>query len=478
MPEQKANSSTVCSEADQKRYAMRLMQARARLLWNNGFYGLLLMHVKFSLDVHCQTAYTDAERIAFSPTFMDTLSDEEMDFVLMHEVLHIALEHCFRSEQYQRDIFNIAADIVVNSNILKSGGSITLREYGELMHLTPNGKEGYHYSVEEVYQMLLKNAKKSPAQAGGKEGSGKEEQGQGQGGSGNGQDKTDAKDNNKEKGQGNGKDKKKDQDKEQEKNQGQESGKEKDQGQGQQGSDNREDGGFDDHTHWQAKSKDDSFLQDVWRSYVLDAAEAISKAAGDMPLGVERIISEWKEPQTDWRTVLNDFVHEEISDYSFSPPDRRFPDSPFFLPDFNDKDKSIENILFFVDTSGSISEEMLTVAFSELKGAIDQFDGKLKGFLGFFDAKAYEPVPFEDVESLASIRPKGGGGTSFDVIFAYVKEHMQQEPPACIVILTDGYATFPPEQEAGGIPVLWLINNEERTPPWGRVTRIRLKEIK
>ena len=40
------------------------------------------------------------------------------------------------------------------------------------------------------------------------------------------------------------------------------------------------------------------------------------------------------------------------------------------------------------------------------------------------------------------------------------------------IILTDGYAPFPQEKLAGGIPVLWLLNNEEVNPPWGKDARI------
>ena len=50
---------------------------------------------------------------------------------------------------------------------------------------------------------------------------------------------------------------------------------------------------------------------------------------------------------------------------------------------------------------------------------------------------------------------------------------MMDEPPASIVILTDGYAPFPEEEQAMGIPVLWIINNEEVTPEWGKVARIK-----
>ena len=169
---------------------------------------------------------------------------------------------------------------------------------------------------------------------------------------------------------------------------------------------------------------------------------------------------------------MNDFIQEEVVDYSFLPPDRRFDDSPFFLPDFNEKDEAVEDILFMIDTSGSMSDDMVTAAYSEVKGAIDQFDGRLKGWLGFFDAAVTEPKPFEDENEFKIIHPKGGGGTDFAVIFDYVRDHMEEKPPVSIIILTDGHAPFPKEQAAGGIPVLWLINNEEVNPPWGKVARI------
>ena len=43
---------------------------------------------------------------------------------------------------------------------------------------------------------------------------------------------------------------------------------------------------------------------------------------------------------------------------------------------------------------------------------------------------------------------------------------------ASIIILTDGYASFPDKSSAMGIPVLWIINNDDIDPPWGKVARI------
>lgn len=433
----------VLSDEKIRGYMKRLLMSRMRILVNNGFYGLLLMHMIYSIDEGAETAATDGKRIYFAPEFLDNLSDSELDFVMMHEILHIVLQHCLRGKSCDNEQFNIACDIVVNSNILRSENMnlsfITLQNYGEAMHLAPDGKEGYEYTAEQVYTML---PQVNLSDASGANGNGK----------GGGKGKGSGEDGENRKGSGKG------------------TGKSKSQQAGNSP-------GWDDHSRW--GTLDDEALDDVWKKRVLDACEAISirdpsNSRGLLPLCAERILKELKKPQTDWRTILNEFVQQEICDYSFSPPDRRFDDSPFFLPDFNEKDDIVEDILFMIDTSGSMSDDMITAAYSEVKGALGQFNGKLKGWLGFFDAAVVEPQPFSDNDELEIIKPKGGGGTSFGIIFDYVFNKMSDKPPVCIIILTDGYAPFPQESKARGIPVLWLLNNEDVNPPWGKTARITL----
>ena len=397
-------------------YAKRLGYARIRILVRNGFYGLLLMHMLFSLDETCETVTTDGKRIFFSPAFLDTLKDSELDFVLCHEILHVALQHCFRANGKDKDVFDRACDIVVNSNILNSENgnlsAITTRRYGVAAHTAPDGIEGAYYTAEQVYAMLQSysfpekgKGKQTPAAFGFLRNS------------------------------------------------------------------------VDDHSRWDTR-EDSKYLGDLWQSHVIDACQMISvqnrnHTRGTLPLFAERLWKQLKRPQTDWRTLLHHFICEEITDYSFMPPDRRFDDSPFFLPDFNEKEETVRNILFMADTSGSMSDTEVSEAFDEINGAIEQFNGRLKGFLGFFDAEVVPPKPFENFEEFKGVRPIGGGGTDFAVIFDYIREKMSSEMPSCVIILTDGYAPFPPENKAMGLPVFWLINNEEITPPWGITARIR-----
>lgn len=179
----------------------------------------------------------------------------------------------------------------------------------------------------------------------------------------------------------------------------------------------------------------------------------------------------WKHirrSRLDWRTLLNVFVREEIYDYSFTPPDRRFMDGDFFLPDYNVPNEKTKNILFMVDTSISIGDEILSVVYSELCSALDQFGGALEGVLAFFDTKVYQPTAFSSIDELKNIRPVGGGGTDFRCIFEFVRNKMQNELPLSIVVFTDGKGDLPPEEAAMDIPVLWMITNTHSLPEWGK----------
>lgn len=451
-------------------YARKLLLSRMRILSSHSFYGLLLSHTRFSLDELCSTAYTDGRKIAFNPDFLEGLTEEQTDFVLMHEILHIVLQHCMRSEDRDAEAFNIACDIVVNSNILKSFDGdlrkISLNT-GPLMHRTPLGDEGHLYTAEEVYDMLLDKQKS---------GSGK--------GAGNGT-----------KGSNSNQNDSKEQKSSQQSSANQNSNSSQAQNQQSQSNTNGKSGTdsqsaatenkkgygrgsyyvFDDHSHWE--KGEDKELSDAWAKYFEDACKVVSiedpsNKRGLLPAFAERILKERGKAQTNWREVLCSFVQEEINDYSFNPPDRRFSDSDFMLPDLNEAEDTVKNILFMIDTSGSMSNKMITQAFDEVRGAIEQFGGKLEGYLGFFDGAVIEPKAFSTIDELEIIRPYGGGGTRFDIIFKYVSEEMNDPYPTSIVILTDGYAPFPDEKEAMDIPVLWVINNDKVIPPWGKHTII------
>ncbi len=443
-----------------KEYIRRILLARLRILNNHGFYGSLLMHLKFGISNMTETAFTNGYKICFNPNFLEELNDSELDFILMHELLHIVLKHCFRGHKYrENDLFNIACDIVINSTILKSNdmknNSITLEKYGRSIHVTPRGDEGYLYTAEEVYQMLLnsplaKAKTRQEMEDAWNSLRGKDDETDG------GKSKSDKtkKGSNKGKTSGSGED-----------------------GEDKEGEVRLT---IDDHDKWgeELVGSNDGYV-DEWDLRLMNAIEAEKQkesitGIGDIPLGALRMYNELKESKVNWRMLLNDFLHTEINDYSFTPPDRRI-EGPFFMPDFNEEEEKFKeiNVFIAIDTSGSISTNDLTRALSEIKGAFETTDNNIKGWLAYFDATLYDLQPFDSIDDVLKSRINGGGGTSFHVIFEGLKEFERKvgDKPDMIIIFTDGYAEYPKESIREDIPVLWLINNKEVTPPWGVIAR-------
>lgn len=440
-----------------REFTQKLMRSRARIVNQNGFFGRLLLYMKFQIDERCKTAATDGENIIWGPDFLEQISDLQTDIVMMHEILHVVLQHCIRGRGFEHKKFNYACDAVVNAIILETM-NITEKDFdlgkiGRMVYEKPNGESASKYTAEEIYQMLnndffIEISSVDVNSCGGKSDSCDEENPDGEEDSDCGNCAIDGKScgemNTSENSIGSSK---------------------------ETSFDN-----FDDHGYWN-KIADNPVVQEIWNKRIVDLANELSardpsSLKGNIPLCIQRMIDKLKNKHSDWRSLLDAFVQEDVCDYSFNPPDRRFDGQDFFLPDFNEKEESVKNILFMIDASGSMSDNMITDAFAEIKSAIDQFGGKLEGFLGFIDAGVKPPVPFASVDDLLSIRPVGGGGTDFDIIFEYVKKEMSDNPPDSIVILTDGYASFPNEEDANGIPVLWMINNYEIDPPWGQVARM------
>jgi predicted metal-dependent peptidase len=390
------------------RLMTKLRQSRTRLLLRQPFFGLLLANASLGLDDGCETAYTNGKNIRFSPQFLAGLTPRETDFVLCHEILHIVLGHCFRAKGFEPQRFNVACDIVVNDLILEENGR-------DLSSISIKGEVMMHETPKGArgYKFTAEQVYAMLPVT------------ESRGGKGNS--------STKEKGK---------------------------KGTGQ----------FDDHSPWEEADQE---LYEEWAARVKEAVEAcekMGKGRGASPLLKEFLIGQPEEAKLDWREILSAFVQEEVTDYTLVPPDRRYQ-GDFFLPDFAETTDSVKDILFMVDTSGSMSDKEIRAVYSEIVGAISQFGGRLKGFLGFFDAAVVPPKPFEDVDDLKSKRAFGRGGTSFDAIFDYVDGKMEHKP-ASIVILTDGYAPWPQKAKAKGIPVLWIINNEKQTPPWGKVIRL------
>jgi len=398
------------SEMDSKAIFRRLISIRTKIIFKYPFFGSLLMRLKLAL-ADCETAATDMERVLFDPNFINDLTDDEVGFIMLHEVMHCALEHCLRSKGKIHKLYNIACDIVVNSNIIhemcKAQGVCGLKisvAGHEPIHLTPKGTEGYLYTADQVYDMLMEQLKG-------------DEDGISMG--------------------------------------------------------MYADMCIDDHGIWDTISND-TLLADDWSDTVKKAVNDVA-GNYSIPKGIRQLVKDLeKKGRLNWKNALHDFIQivTQDHDYSFIKPDKRYVYSDIILPSFTEiESEKVENIWFLVDTSGSISPEDLTVLYNEICSAIYQIEN-ISGKISFFDDSVTEPQQFTDLESVVEIRPKGGGGTSFSSIFKYMHDNMQEDLPKAIIILTDGYCPYPKERVAMEIPVLWILLKNKEDAPWGTTLHI------
>lgn len=408
------------SDTEIRRYSLHLLRAKNTISAKYAFFSYLISRLGFALDEECETACTDGETLFFGPSFLEKLDDDETVFLMLHELMHCVLRHTSRTGSRNAFLFNVAADIVSNSILLEtfapagSGAGFTVA--GETpMHIAPDGSEGREHTTEEVYQMLLKDPEMK--KAGGNLLSPSGEDG---------------------------------------------------------------DGGYtllDDHSLW-GKGENSKASDDEWSRRIIEAA-AHAKTCGQdghIPTYIRQMIDRFNSREVDWKTALHNFCRRiDFFDYSWMRGDRRYTQQDLYLPDYTETDSDeleASDLLFFVDTSGSMSDEEVGMLMAEIRSAISIFNNRLKGKLGFFDTQVIEPVEFDDEQSFKMIEAKGGGGTDFKCIFKYIDKN-EKKPPAAIIIMTDGFAPFPDEKIAKGVPVLWIIYKTKVKPPWGEVITIK-----
>jgi predicted metal-dependent peptidase len=97
----------------------RIVQARVKLLFQHPFFGQLAIRLTLEqADDWCPTAATDGRKFYYNSEFIAKLDDEELVFLVGHELGHVIFEHFMRVEDRDKQIWNMAGDYVIN-HILK-----------------------------------------------------------------------------------------------------------------------------------------------------------------------------------------------------------------------------------------------------------------------------------------------------------------------------------------------------------------------
>lgn len=392
----------------------KLIKARAALVLDEPFFGSLVLRLKVKEDSSCDTLWVDGSTLGFSPSFVDSLSMDVLKGCLCHEVLHCALAHHARRGSRDSGRWNVSADYAVNS-IIKDKFSLPdgfLFDPG-LVDL----------SAEDIYSKL-------PDDKGG-------DQDQGGSGPGGGPGDKDSQGED-EPGQGSGSD--------------------------PGGCGEVRDAVSEDEGAAPGEA-DFSRAEADWKVAVVQAAQQ-AQAFGQLPAGIDRLVDEIVNPRVDWRAILRRFMDTAAkSDYSWIPPNRRHVYAGVYLPSC--RNSELGPVVVAVDTSGSISDDMLGRVAAELS-AIFQ-DARAEAHVVYCDSKIQGVEYFPAGEFPSRLNAKGGGGTDFRPVFDWVEG--SGVIPSCIIYFSDldgQYPEFDP-----GFPVLWVVDGKaQRIPPFGEVLEV------
>jgi predicted metal-dependent peptidase len=193
-------------------------------------------------------------------------------------------------------------------------------------------------------------------------------------------------------------------------------------------------------------------LEKDWLERVEEAV-AVAKMKGNLPAGFERFIGKLHEEKIDWRTILNQFVTNQIPyDETWSRFSKKSVACGFPLPS---QIKEKIDICLMVDLSGSIGQEEYSDFISELVGIAKAYSDRISIRVFSHDMECYDCGLIENgnTEKIMNMKLKGGGGTSFIQPLKYLKEN--NILPKCLLWFTDGYGDKVEKQE---FPLLWIIS--------------------
>lgn len=122
-------------------------KAKGRMLFKHLFFATIILSTPFIESDRFPTAATNMKVVYWNPTFIASLSNELVMFVIAHEVFHIILKHGLRRGSRHHVIWNVACDFYINAK---------LKEYGFTIWKECCYDPKYDGMYEEqIYQALL-----------------------------------------------------------------------------------------------------------------------------------------------------------------------------------------------------------------------------------------------------------------------------------------------------------------------------------
>ena len=413
-------------------------KAVSKLLIRHPFYGKVIMSSPLEQRDDIPTMATDGSSIFWSEKFVTNelqSKPEWVMFVLAHEVEHIVRMHCLRRGSRDPMLWNMAADHLINLDLMRAGLKGPVDDQGRFMGLADHKyADTNKWSSELVYRDLEQNNDDDDGGGGQGEGDDSDQSGEGNGqgkGPGGGQSKTPA------------------------------------------GADNVFDGDV-----LEPRKPDGSKLSEQERAdldrevrgRVLSAA-AQAKAQhgiGSIPAHLRGILVELTQSKVDWRVELREFLTARCNDdYSWARLNRRVQHRGLKLPSLDSE--AVGGIAVMLDTSGSCWSAIPAFMSEVAAIAADVMPAQIRVI--FVDTRVQADV-LTDAENFESdmgelLRsPPRGGGTDLRPAFAAIEA--DPEDYDAVICLTDLWTPWPAAFEMGDSTLFVDTDCGSEQPPFGR----------
>lgn len=325
-----------------------------------GFLGSLMCSHRYAWDEDSYTAWCNGVSIGFNPQFFMWLSAPARVTVLAHELLHTFFDHMGRCGDRCPDLWNQAADHVINLLLVSWGFDFTHVE-----EIKPcKDPRFFNMTTEAIYEILIQEAPPSAGLVGVPD----------------------------DKGIANGP------------------------GKGMPTPDPSR------PLHGDVRPIPNADAAVTVKATQVKAIQAaiMAKEAGMLPGEITLTIEEFLNPILPWDQLLARFFTAlSQDDYSWKRPSRRYENE--YLPS-PDGDNQLEHLAYYIDVSGSVTDAQVLRFFSEVKHIHAVHQPKLISIVSFDDGIQNEisiawDEPFEKIEIT------GRGGTELEPVREHIVKH-------------------------------------------------------